>query len=159
YKHMDVEQFVGSAFVSYAVSTKPIPDGGYGFSGIAAEGAFGALARVATAPASAPVGGPVGRFEGHYLTGPRLGRVGVRVDGQSRATVDTEAARLGVDHSTIEVPDGPHRLEVAGVSGRRVRLLGAVLERAAPGIVVDSLGVGAMNTRCLVREAAAINVP
>lgn len=42
---------------------------------------------------------------------------------------------------------------------RPVRLLGAALERERPGIVIDSLGVGSMNTKCMTRERPEINEP
>jgi hypothetical protein len=160
YRHMDVKHHVRFGFASYAVSTKPLGDGGYGFSGIAAQSLQrGGITAVATADAPSPVGRAVSRVDFFYLKAPRFGAFEVRVDGAPGAPIDTraDAMSLGVHH--LDLPDGPHAFDVVSDSVHPVRLLGAALERDRPGIVVDSLGVGSMNTKCMTRERPEINEP
>lgn len=160
YRHMDVVHEVGAAFTSYAVTTKPTGDGAYGYAGIVGESpAVGAKVRIATAPEDAPVGQRASRFDVFYLTGPRRGRFDVLVDGETHASIDTEAEQRGVGVHRVEVEDGPHAFDSVIRSPRYVRFLGGVLERKAPGIVVDQLGVGAMSTRCIPLEDPAISAP
>jgi lysophospholipase L1-like esterase len=58
---------------------------------------------------------------------------------------------------TIDVPDGPHRLEVRYTGNGRVTLYGVVMEREGPGVVYDSLGmVGTRASRMLNFDQAHI---
>lgn len=160
YQHKDVVHEVGSAFTSYAVTTKPTKDGMYGYSGIVGESpAVGSKVRVGTAPEGAPVGRSASRFDVFYLLGPRRGAFDVVVDGETRASLNSEAAARGVGIHRVEVEDGPHTFDSVVRTPKYVRLLGGVLERKVPGIVVDQLGVGAMSTRCIPMEDPAISSP
>ncbi len=159
YKHMDVRHDVGGGFASYCCSTDPIFDGMYGISGICAESAYGgAKTWVATAEEGAPIGRTVSRFEIFYLQGPRWGTFDILLDGKPLRSVDSHRDEIGVGVERIDVEDGPHRLTcVANDRRRRVRLLGATLERGSPSFVIDSFGVGAMNTASQAREDPAVN--
>jgi lysophospholipase L1-like esterase len=160
YKHMDVKQRVHFGFTSYAVSTHPIGDGGYGHSGIAAESQLrGAITEVSTAPESAPVGRNVSRVDLFFLRKPKYGSFDLRIDGVVKDTIDCEGPEVSLGHYRTELPDGPHRVEVVVTGRGNVRMLGTALEREKPGVVIDSLGVGALNTRSMARELASINEP
>ena len=159
YRHMDVRHDVGKGWTSYACSTDPIYDNRYGISGIVAESAYGgAKSWVATADEGAPIGRTASRFEVYYLRGPRWGSFDIYVDDQKARTVDAHSDDISLGVERLDVPDAPHRLSVHATDRRRrVRLFGATLERGSPSFVIDSFGVGAMNTASQGREDPAIN--
>jgi len=160
YRHMDIVQEIGSAFESYAVTTKPTKDGAYGYSGIVSEGSYpGAKVRLRTAPDSSLVGKTASRFDVFYLKGPRRGAFDVVIDGNKIATLAGEAPQRGVGIYRAEVDDGPHTFDTVVSAPPYIRLLGGVLERKAPSIVIDQLGVGAMNTQCITLEDPAVSLP
>ncbi len=160
YLHMDVRHDA-AGFVSYAVSTAPVPDGAYGMSGIAAESLYGgAKSWIATAHAGAPIGTTASRFEVFFMRGPSWGTFDVIVDHEKHTTVDSSVGEPGVGVHPFELEDAPHHVAfVATDRRRRVRLLGATLERGTPSFVVDAFGVGAMNTRSQARADPAISRP
>ncbi|MFO0618448.1 MAG: GDSL-type esterase/lipase family protein [Polyangiaceae bacterium] len=158
YWHRDVYQHESYGYQAYAVSTKPTNDGYYGFSGIVAESMQqGALTSVGTADPPSKVGLNVGRFDVFYLKRPKAGAFKMKVDGKEVATIDASASEVGLGHYRQEVDDGPHRADFVATNPYPIRFLGVTLEREKPGIIVDSLGVGAMNTRCMTTENADIN--
>lgn len=152
YRHMDVRHDVVSGWRAYAVTTSPTGDGLYGIGGIAVENRWqGAVTFAATAPEEAPVGTRAGRFDVFFLTRPRGGDFEVRVDGISRGRTSTRAPerRIGITH--VEAEDGPHKVEVISRSPEVVRLFGVALERETKGIVIDTFGVGSLNTKTMTR--------
>ncbi len=157
YRHMDVQHDVIGGWKAFAITTSPTGDGMYGLGGIAAENQYiGARTFAATAPEGSPVGGAVGRFDLFYFARPHGGEVGVRIDEQSPERLSTLAAQPGLGVRRFEVADGPHKIEVSATSNGSVRLFGVALERSEPGVVVDSFGVGALNTKTLGRHDPAL---
>lgn len=148
YTHMDVRHATsGPKHWRYiATSTHYVRDGLYGFANIGAESSTpGANAWVQTAEAGAPVGDKVSAFDLLYLKQPWGGLVDIVIDDAVVRTVDTRAAAPEAAFERVEVADGPHKLSCV-VKGRGpVRLYGAALERGGASVVVDSLGVGALN--------------
>ncbi|MFO0611234.1 MAG: hypothetical protein U0414_01505 [Polyangiaceae bacterium] len=162
YHHMDVGQELSTAFESYAVTTKPTHDGAYGYAGIVSESpAPGSKVRISTAPESSPVGKSATRFDVFYLKGTKRGAFDLVIDGAKVASLDSEAPSRSVGIYRAEVPDGPHTFDVVIQSKnmKYVRFLGSAVERGAPGIVVDNLGVGAMSTRCIPMEDPKVSTP
>lgn len=160
YKHMDIRHDVLKGFESYACSTAPTLDRIYGISGIAAESAYsGAKTWVATASETAPIGKSASHFSLYYLKGKRKGAFDIFVDGNKYRTIDSRAESTALGIVDIAVDDGPHELMFEATDHRRrVRLLGLTLERGDPSFVVDSFGVGAMNTRAQASQHAGINL-
>lgn len=119
----------------------------YGFGGISVKGYGGARATFATKE-GAPVGERVSRFDVYYMKGPRKGRLELKVDSEAPRLLDT-AAESPIDAvESIVVPDGAHKLRLRAKGS--VRLYGVVMERDAPGVVYDSLGLlGARGSRLL----------
>ena len=150
YLHLDVEHSAWPGWSVFDVTTDTTPDGRYGHAFIAAQSKGGAPTWVSTASDGAPVGRSVSRFEVSYVRGPWFGEVSAQIDGKVAREIDTYASTFSAGFTTIEVPDGPHKLVLVPHGPRTVRLLGAVLERDAPGVVVDGLGVGSMNCRCII---------
>lgn len=158
YLHMDVRHGPRAGWQSYAVSTHPIGDGGYGYSGIAAESTqTGATAYVGTVDRG-PIGHRAGRAGVFYLKKAGYGRFSMRVDGETVAELDTSSETMSAGYYEVAMPEGPHEIDFVAETPRRVRLLGAVLESKTPGVVVDSLGCGALNTRSQAREDAGVNM-
>jgi lysophospholipase L1-like esterase len=85
-------------------------------------------------------GDRVSRFEVLLLGTPEGGRVQVAADGKAVGTIDTRAPKAGSAWAAIDVPDGPHTFAVKALD-RGARLFGVVLERDAPGVVYDALGI------------------
>ncbi len=136
-------------------STDQTLDRQYGHAGIAVQSTSPqARSWVATAPEGAPVGTRASRLGVTWLQRPGSGSLRLLVDGQPVETLET-AGPLGVGQRVLEVPDGPHRLEVV-TGARPVRLLGFALERSTPGVVVDCLAVGGVNTELIVKGDAEI---
>ena len=145
YRHVDIEHDLEQqAFRSFAVSTDAARDQAYGFGGIAAESlADGARAWVRTVKTSAS------RVQVFYLERPGGRRFAIRADGKELSSVETAGERLSAGHRELALSDQPH--DLVFVADRGVRLFGVALEREAPGVVVDSLGVGGANEVLLAR--------
>lgn len=149
YQHRDVRHGAVSGYRAFSITTHPTGDGMYGLGGIVAENQWqGARTFFQTAEAPAPVGREVARFDVFYLERRYGGTFDLLVDGARQTTVDTRGAP-GLGHARVDVPLGPHRLDVVASSPEAVRVLGAAMETGKPGVVIDSFGVGALNTTTL----------
>lgn len=94
--------------------------------------------------ADCPAGTAVAQFEILYQAAPERGTLKFRVDGEPWQQLSTRTSAAEPPHPArhvISVPDGAHRLTLEHAGGGQVDLYGIVLERARPGVVVDSLGV------------------
>ena len=86
----------------------------------------------------------VAQFEILYYAAPDHGVLRYRVDDRPWQPLPTRTAAIEPPHparQVIPVPDGPHKLTLQHGGGGPVDLFGVVLERAQPGVIVDSLGV------------------
>jgi lysophospholipase L1-like esterase len=150
YRHRDVRHESEGRWRLLDISHAPLRDGHYGLGGFQARSISGGHAFFATAQEGAPVGTHVSRFELFYERHPRGGRVEIRVDGGPPALLDTRGEPISDEAHRIEIPDGPHRFDIRTIGHGETHLYGAVLERAGPGVVYDSLGmVGARARRFL----------
>jgi lysophospholipase L1-like esterase len=121
-------------------------DGHYGLGGATFRSNGGAQSTFAPHPKRSS--GQVSKFEVWYAAQPKGGKLRIGVDDQEKVFVDTSADELEDRFYSVEVPDGPHTLEVRASGGGRVRVYGVVLERDGPGVVWDSLAlVGAFTNR------------
>jgi lysophospholipase L1-like esterase len=124
----------------------------------------GSKVHIGTAPDTSPVGKSASIFDVYYLKGPKRGTFDVVVDGEVKASIDSDAPAFAPGIFRLEVPDGPHGFDVVvslppDKKPRYVRMLGSDLERTKPGVIVDQLGVGAMGTRCITLEKPEIAEP
>jgi len=160
YHHMDIVQELSTSFQSYAVTTKPTGDGGYGYAGIVSESAYpSSKVRISTAGPDSPIGKTASRFDVYYMKGPRAGAFEMKANGKTLATLDGFADERSVGVYRAEVPDGPQQFDMVVSTPKWVRLLGGVVERRDPSVVIDSLGVGAMNTRCITLQDPRLAEP
>lgn len=152
YLHTDVRHGVDpKGWKVFSMSTDQVADHLYGFAGLATQNVIEkARAWVATAEGDSPVGKGVSHVEVLFLRRPNHGTFTLSIDGKEMARVDTSGPKVAADRVSVDVPDGPHRIDVVSQKDI-VRLLGLVLERAEPGVVVDSLGIGGVNVELLVR--------
>jgi lysophospholipase L1-like esterase len=91
-----------------------------------------------------PAGHTASQLEILYYAAPDRGALRVRVDDGAWQDLHTKTAAIEPPHparKVIAVPDGPHKLLLEHAGGGAVDLFGVVLERAKPGVIVDSLGV------------------
>lgn len=101
-----------------------------------------------------PVGGEVELFDIFYLQQPKGGQLRMRIDGKQVLLMSTKMPERGPGFRQLEVPAGPHRLELDAVAPGRVRLFGVVLERRGPGVVVDSVGLPGLRAETLLLNDA-----
>ena len=84
---------------------------------------------------------PSSKIELDYWEQPNGGSFDVLVDGASSATVHTRGASQVSAFKSIDVPDGPHKIELRTHGDGDVRLFGMTLDRAQVGVVYDALGI------------------
>lgn len=144
----------------FTVTTKPVMDGFYGHALIVGESLqAGADTWVQTAEEGSPIGTRASRFDIHFLKWWRGGPFDVKVDGHLHSTIDTEAKKSEAGFARIDVPDGPHKIDIVAKTYKKVRIFGIAVERelAKPSIQVDGLGVGSLNCLTMLRDDAATN--
>jgi hypothetical protein len=148
YSHNDVVRFAASGWRVSRVVGPFAKDGLYGIGGVSfrSEGP-GLFSRFATTK-KGEFGLAVSKFVIDYLEHPQGGTMEVRIDGEVRETVSTagEATRSAL--KIYEVPDGAHELEVRVLSAG-VRAFGVWMERDAPGVVLDAIGIQGCRIRFL----------
>lgn len=147
--HRDVRWRYSSGWRTYVVNRGAGPGDRYGFGGVMAEnGSRHCTASFATVTDN-PAGTAVSRFRLFYQAFPEGGSVRVGVDGAEPHEVACAAETVEDRVHEVQVNDGSHSFEVS-VGERRVRLYGVVMERAGPGVVVDSIAlIGARVARLL----------
>jgi len=149
YAHRDVRHDAEGDWELRQLVMNQDSDGIYGYGGVKYRGRVGAEASFGTDDRG-PVGGRVSRFEIFYRKHPTGGHVRLTLDHGDPRTLDTSADEEGDGFHVIDVPDGPHELELALWGHGMTRLFGVVMERDGPGVVYDSLGlVGARARRLL----------
>lgn len=147
YFHNDVYRISDAGFhVSRIVGPRSL-DGLYGLGGVSFSGPPGLRSRIGTAKAGT-FGRRVSRFDLSYLEQPGGGVLEVSIDGARTRTIDTSGSEKRQAFARIETPDGEHELELRTARGS-VRLFGVALERDAPGVVLDAIGVVGARLRTL----------
>lgn len=81
------------------------------------------------------------RFELYYLRQPGGGGFDVHLDGRRVQRISTDGQEIGPDYAVITAEDAHHVLEVRVRGNGPVRLFGVSMEREAPGVIVDTLGI------------------
>lgn len=109
-------------------------DGRYGLLGV------GFAASSPGARAWAELSAPASTLELSYLAHPTGAPLEVVVDGATLGRIPTRAARPQSAWQTIDVPEGPHTLEVRVQGEGEARVFGVSLERG-PGLIWESAGI------------------
>ncbi|MFK7991551.1 MAG: GDSL-type esterase/lipase family protein [Sandaracinaceae bacterium] len=76
-----------------------------------------------------------------YLEQPQGGSFDVLVDGERVARIATSGAEPRAAVHEVHASDAPHQLEVRLRGDGPVRLFGVSIEREAPGVIVDTMGL------------------
>jgi hypothetical protein len=150
YSHADVERFATAGWKVSRIVGPLAPDGRYGLGCVSFSATKNAFARFGTVK-EGEFGRNVSRFSISYLGEPGGGTFQVSVDGKPHALVSTDAPEKRAKVEEVRVPDGPHELEIQTKSGRS-RLFGVVMERDAPGVVWDALGIQGARLRFLDQQ-------
>ncbi len=150
YFHNDVSRFSSSGWLVSRIVGPLSPDGLYGLGGVSFRAPPGSRARFGTAK-SGSFGRGVSRFVLAYVKEPGGGKAKLRIDGADVREIDTSAPATTVSFEALEVPDGEHELEVLTTSGT-TRAFGVVMERDAPGVVLDAIGIQGARVRFLDKQ-------
>jgi lysophospholipase L1-like esterase len=86
-------------------------------------------------------GRKVSSFHVFSLAQPGGGGLIAQVDSAVPHRIETRAADPHMQHTRLEVPDGPHRLQLRPAGDGEVRLFGVSLERDGGGVLVDAMGI------------------
>jgi len=139
YGHVDMQvSGVKRWSTAHAQRKKGIEDGMFGLMGASltatSRKAFGKVSPRSDAVAS--------QYEIYFLAQPRGGSFKVFADGKLHATVKTRAKVPSAGYYAFSLPEGQHEIEIQVVGNGPIRMFGMTAERAQPGIVVDTLGIG-----------------
>lgn len=94
----------------------------------------------------------VSRFELEYLEQPDGGDVKLILDGKDHGELSTKGDAIKLKYHTVDVPDGPHTLEVRTTTDRPTRLFGMRMERDVPGVSLSALGITGARARFLDKQ-------
>ena len=142
YYNRDANISYSKGWESYWVSrTRSRDDGIYGLAGVTfASDKKSDWVRVETARQSL-FGRAASRAEVFYWKQPDGGEFSVLVDGKPKLRVKTHATVAGPGYAVLRLSDGPHAIEVRPKGNGLVTLFGLALDRDAPGVLMDSLGI------------------
>ncbi len=114
--------------------------------GMAGDGCFGlgGVCLVTNRPGArawTDISVPASKIEVDYWEQPNGGSFDLVVDGNSSTTIHTRGNAPASAFKSIDVPDGPHKLELRARGDGDVRVFGVTLDRAQVGVVYDALGI------------------
>lgn len=125
-------------------------DGRYGYGGVLFTPGVPRASASFTTARRGDGGRFASRFEVLFQRHAHGGLMELRADGGTASTIDTRAEVTSDGTALLEVADGAHTFSLRGAGRGELRLYGVVLERAVPGVVLDSVGiVGARGKRLL----------
>ena len=143
YQDWSVDQTRGWA-IDYAQKSTGRQDGYYGVLGFSGSSASKRDRTTLISRDGVAVGSD---YLLHYLAQPDGGHLELRADGKKIAKIDTGAhegkdvAAPRAGYHAFTLPEGPHEIEVRVLGDGEVRLFGIAVEKAGPGVVVDTLGI------------------
>lgn len=120
-------------------------DGRYGLVGVS----------IATAQRGAraytDLAAPASRIELAYLEEPRGGTLDVIVDGARVQRIKTCGPLPRSAYVSLDLPEAPHKIELAASGDGSVRVFGMTLDRPKVGVTLDALGVNGARAGDLLR--------
>jgi lysophospholipase L1-like esterase len=140
YKRSDFKVRTKGLKVQYVQTKSAPPHGRFGLSGSSAVAGPNASVKFWPDNNTDPdlAASQYGLF---YAAEPEGGKLAIRVDGVASEAIDTRAAAPEARYYTFERPVGWHRVELRSIGQGGARLFGLSVERAQPGLVVDTLGI------------------
>jgi lysophospholipase L1-like esterase len=126
--------------MQYVQQKSPPPHGSFGLSGMAAVGGPHGRIRISPENTTDPelTGSQYGLF---YAAEPFTGDIAISVDGDVPVQLPTSAQKLEPRYYSFERPLGWHDVEIRSLGIGGARLFGLTIERAQPGVVLDTLGI------------------
>lgn len=139
-RHLDFKVATRNLKVQYANKRSTSPRGRFGLSGAAAVAGPHAWVKISPENTFDPelAASQYGLF---YAAEPQGGEISVSVDGDRLVQLPTRSSVLEARYHTFERPVGWHDVEIRTLGSGGVRLFGLSVERAQPGVVVDTLGI------------------
>jgi len=96
-------------------------------------------------------GREVTSFELEYFQQPGGGEIAFKLDGERHSVLSTDG-EAKLSYHTIEVPAGPHELQVRTLEDKPVRLFGMRMARDVPGVTLSALGITGARCRFLDKQ-------
>lgn len=126
--------------VQYAQKRSVARGGRFGLAGTAAVAGPHSWARISPDNNTDPdlTASQYGLF---YAAEPEGGDIAVSVDGDEPVELPTRAAQLEPRYHTFERTLGWHQVEIRTLGSGSARLFGLSIERAQPGLVIDTMGI------------------
>jgi lysophospholipase L1-like esterase len=122
-----------------------VGDGCYGLGGVCL------VTNVRDARAWSEITSPTSKVEVDYWEQPAGGSLDLIIDGNRALTISTRGAQPASAFKSVEVPDGPHKIEMRARGDGEVRVFGVALDRAQVGIVYDALGINGARASTTLR--------
>lgn len=150
YQHREIRTWSSRSWKAYCVTNprnhkRPF----YGHAGHISYGRrMGAFAHYKSAESGSPADEVFSTVEVHYLCWPLGGRFEVLVDSKVVREVRTRCKKRTAKTVTVRVRSGRHEVRLK-VKRTLVGIFGTVFENDQPGVVVDGLGVGALNVKTM----------
>jgi lysophospholipase L1-like esterase len=129
---------------SWNIALVKVPDSLYGVGNATAQGS-GSISFSSKTPSK-----KISHVDLYYLAQPGGGTAELTV-GESKTTIDTEAAAKAARFQSLTVPEGAYKVDVAAKG--KVRLFGVSLERDA-GIVVDNMALVSCTAKTMLENMA-----
>jgi lysophospholipase L1-like esterase len=124
----------------YVQQKEPPPHGRFGLAGVAAVGGPHGKLRISPENDSDP-SLTASRYDLFYAAEPFTGDISLSVDGEVPVLLPTRAQNIEARYYSFERPLGWHQIEIRTLGMGGARLYGLSVERAQPGIVLDTLGI------------------
>ncbi len=125
----------------YAQKKEPPPHGLFGLFGLSVVGRF-PYAYAEVSPANdRDLELAADHYELYYAAEPRGGDLKLSIDSQKPIILTGAADQVEARYETIQLGLGWHEVQVRPRGNGPIRLYGISIERSAPGIVVDTLGI------------------
>jgi lysophospholipase L1-like esterase len=140
YFHNDVVHKASEGWYSSRVVGPLTKDGIYGLGGATFHTTGNASATFGTTE-KGEFGRNVSHFDVYYLEHESGGKFEISIDGKVVETFVTKGPAKVSRIKSVNVPDGPATLVLRAAGGGDTRLFGVALERDAPGVQVDALGL------------------
>ncbi|MGC4066505.1 MAG: GDSL-type esterase/lipase family protein [Polyangiaceae bacterium] len=150
YFHEGVSRYATGGWLISRVVGPLASDGWHGLGGVSFRAPPNLLTRIGTAK-KGEVGRRVSQFELAYVESPEGGTAEVRIDGKPVTVLDTRSEVKRFRTASFDIPDGEHEFELQTLKGTS-RYFGLVMERHAPGVVLDALGIQGARIRFLDKQ-------
>jgi len=116
-------------------------DGRYGVSGVALYSSSTDSEGHLFTASDGPNGRSWSEISLYYLVQPGGGDLEVIIDGKSRTVLKTTGTSYTTGYADWSLRDGPHDVWVHPLGNGEVRIFGLALERRAPGVIWDTMGI------------------